>query len=204
MKEKGLEERGPKKTHSKNSDLVVPLWFRYSLVAFQTPADWEVLRRQTWRTKNIFASAGSIPARREKKYDKPFLTLLEQGSQSCSCQKAVRYSWRVYSLLLCGGKIALSGPSCSPGVAAILSETVLDQNGPNDHFGRNDLIPNRILAFARPKWTLLVHFGPFWPGEAHFGPFRSANRTPAIPECSPFVNTTKGLKQTITEKQYGF
>ena len=24
------------------------------------------------------------------------------------------------------------------------------QNGPNDHFGQNDLIPNWILAFARP------------------------------------------------------
>ena len=23
------------------------------------------------------------------------------------------------------------------------------QNGPNDHFGQNDLIPNRILAFGR-------------------------------------------------------
>ena len=33
------------------------------------------------------------------------------------------------------------------------------QNGPNDHFCQNDLIPNRILAFARPKWTILVHFG---------------------------------------------
>ena len=48
------------------------------------------------------------------------------------------------------------------------------QNGPTDHFGRNDLIPNRILAFARPKWTKMVHFGPF----------RSANRTLAIPEGS--------------------
>ena len=56
------------------------------------------------------------------------------------------------------------------------------QNGPNDHFGQNDLIPNRISAFARPKWTKMVHFGPFWPQEVHFGPFRSANRTLAIPE----------------------
>ena len=65
------------------------------------------------------------------------------------------------------------------------------QNGPNDHFGQNDLIPNRILAFARPKWTKMVHFGPFWPEEVHFGPFRSANRTLAIPEILrilyPFV-----------------
>ena len=40
------------------------------------------------------------------------------------------------------------------------------QNGPNDHFGQNCLIPNRILAFARPKWTILVHLGPptvLWP-----------------------------------------
>ena len=55
------------------------------------------------------------------------------------------------------------------------------QNGPNDHFGQNGLIPNWILAFARPKWTKMVHFGPFWPEEVHFGPFRSANRTLAIP-----------------------
>ena len=58
------------------------------------------------------------------------------------------------------------------------------QNGPNDHFGQNDLIPNRTLAFARPKWTKMVHFGPFWPREVHFGPFRSANRTLAIPDIS--------------------
>ena len=36
------------------------------------------------------------------------------------------------------------------------------QIGPNDHFGQNDLIPNWILAFARPKWT-----GPFWPEAYH-------------------------------------
>ena len=46
----------------------------------------------------------------------------------------------------------------------------------------NDLFPNQILAFAKPKWTKMVHFGPFWPQEVHFGPFRSANRTLAIPE----------------------
>ena len=56
------------------------------------------------------------------------------------------------------------------------------QNGTNDHFGQNDLIPNRILAFARPGLTKMVHFGPFWPEEVHFGPFRSANRTLAISE----------------------
>ena len=56
------------------------------------------------------------------------------------------------------------------------------QNGPSDHFGQNDLIPNWILAFAGPKWTKMVYFGPFWPEEVHFGPFRSANRTLGIPE----------------------
>ena len=49
------------------------------------------------------------------------------------------------------------------------------QNGQNDHFGHNDPIPNQILAFARPKWTKMVHFffGPCWPKEAilvHLGP----------------------------------
>ena len=62
--------------------------------------------------------------------------------------------------------------------------TKMDQNGPNDHFGQNGLIPNWILAFARPKWTKMVHFGPFWPEEVHFGPFRSANRTLVTPEIS--------------------
>ena len=56
------------------------------------------------------------------------------------------------------------------------------QNGPNDHFGQNGLILNWILAFARPKWTKMVHFGPFWPEEVHLGPFRSANRTLATPD----------------------
>ena len=60
--------------------------------------------------------------------------------------------------------------------------TKMVQNGPNDHFGRNALIPNWNLAFARPKWTKMVHFGPFWPKEVHFGPFRSANRTLATPD----------------------
>ena len=49
--------------------------------------------------------------------------------------------------------------------------TKMVQNGPNDHFGQNGRIPNWILAFARPKWTKMVHFGPFWPEEVHFGPF---------------------------------
>ena len=58
------------------------------------------------------------------------------------------------------------------------------QNGPNDQFGRNDLIPNWILAFARPKWTKMVHFGAF----------RSVNRTLAIPD-----NKLKALSRTFTE-----
>ena len=61
-------------------------------------------------------------------------------------------------------------------MAAVLSESVLDRNGPNNHFGQIYLIQNRILAFARPN------FGPFWPDKVHFGPFRSANRTLAIPD----------------------
>ena len=69
------------------------------------------------------------------------------------------------------------------------------QNGPNDHFGQNDLIPNWILAFARPKWTKMVHFGPFWPGEVHFGPFRSANHTLAIPEQNSRIERNKLLSE---------
>ena len=67
-------------------------------------------------------------------------------------------------------------------MASALSKKRLDQNGQNDHFGQNDLIPNRTLAFKRPKWTKMVHFGPFWPEEVYFGPFRSANRTLATPD----------------------
>ena len=44
------------------------------------------------------------------------------------------------------------------------------QNGPNDHFGQNDLIPNWILAFARPKWTKMVHFGLKRSIFVHLGP----------------------------------
>ena len=47
-------------------------------------------------------------------------------------------------------------------MAAVLSENVLDQNGqngPNYHFGQNDLILNWILTFARPKWSILARFG---------------------------------------------
>ena len=46
-------------------------------------------------------------------------------------------------------------------------------NGPNgrlDHFGQNDLIPNWILAFARPKWSILVHFGLKRSILLHLGP----------------------------------
>ena len=51
-----------------------------------------------------------------------------------------------------------------------MSESVLEQNGPNDRFGQNDLIPSWSLAFARPTWTKTVHFGPFWPEEVRLGP----------------------------------
>ena len=47
------------------------------------------------------------------------------------------------------------------------------QNGPNYHFGQNDLIPNRILVFVRPKWTkmsILVHFGLKGSILVHLGP----------------------------------
>ena len=72
------------------------------------------------------------------------------------------------------------------------------QIGINDHFGQNDLIPNWILAFARPKWTKMVHFGPIWPGEVHFGPFRSANRTPGKKSaCAPL-----GRKNLCCESRF--
>ena len=41
-------------------------------------------------------------------------------------------------------------------------------------WSQNALIPNWILAFARPKWTKMDHFVPF----------RSANRTLAIPDSN--------------------
>ena len=59
---------------------------------------------------------------------------------------------------------------------------MLDQNGPNDHFGQNALIPNWISALARPRWTKMVHFGLKRSVEVHFGPFRSANCILAIPD----------------------
>ena len=46
------------------------------------------------------------------------------------------------------------------------------QNGQNDHFGQNDLIPNRIWYSRDQNGPI---FGPFWPEGVHFGPFRSAN-----------------------------
>ena len=59
----------------------------------------------------------------------------------------------------------------------------MDQNGPNNHFGQNDLIPNWISSILQDQnGPKMVHFGPFWPEEVHFGPLRSANRTLAIPE----------------------
>ena len=60
-------------------------------------------------------------------------------------------------------------------MAAVLSGSVLDldQNGPNDHFGQNGLIPNWILASRDqngPKWSILVHFGLKRPILVHLGP----------------------------------
>ena len=82
----------------------------------------------------------------------------------------------------CWAHVLLQKDGENTKTTAVLSESVLVQNGPNDHFGQNDLVPNWSLAFPRPKWTKMVHFGPFWPEEVHFGPFRSANHTLAIPE----------------------
>ena len=69
------------------------------------------------------------------------------------------------------------------------------ENGQNDRFGQNDLIPNWILAFARLTWINMVHFGPFWTEEVYFGPFRSANRTLATPDLSKVQNKgTQGVQ----------
>ena len=58
-------------------------------------------------------------------------------------------------------------------------------NGSNDHFGQNDLIPNRILlAFARPKWTKMAHFGLERSILVHSGP-------PTV--LWPFLNLPKSL-----------
>ena len=56
--------------------------------------------------------------------------------------------------------------------------TKMVQNGPNDHVGPNDLIPNWILAFARPKWTKMVHFGLKRSILVHLGP-------PTVPRPPP-------------------
>ena len=40
----------------------------------------------------------------------------------------------------------------------------------SSYFGQNDLIPNWILAFATPKWTILVHFGLKRSILVHLGP----------------------------------
>ena len=85
-------------------------------------------------------------------------------------------SWKeAYQLMICDNDTNREWPRCCPKVYW----TKLDQHGPNSNFGQNALIPNRILAFARPKGSILVHFGLVF-----FGPFRSANRTLAIPELS--------------------
>ena len=57
--------------------------------------------------------------------------------------------------------------------------TKMAQNGHNDHFGQNDLIPNRIWGFSTRE-TSSGQNVPFWPEEVRFGPFRSANRTLAF------------------------
>ena len=49
--------------------------------------------------------------------------------------------------------------------------TEMGQNGPNDQFGQNDLIPNRILASARPNFGLFWSiFGLFWSVLVRLGP----------------------------------
>ena len=44
------------------------------------------------------------------------------------------------------------------------------ENGPNNYFGQNDLILNRTLAFAGPKWSILVHVGLKGSILVHLGP----------------------------------
>ena len=76
--------------------------------------------------------------------------------------------------------------------------TKMVRNGQDDHFGQNDLVPNRILVFARPKWTKMPQFGPFWPEEAHFGSFGSVNRTLATPDSG---NRQNGVSRVLSQKQ---
>ena len=55
-------------------------------------------------------------------------------------------------------------------MAAVLSESVLDQNGPNDNFGQNDLFSEPDFGIHEAK---MVHFGPIWPRRSilvHLGP----------------------------------
>ena len=76
-------------------------------------------------------------------------------------QKALSASIRFSQCLCknCASQIRRSSEAATQvGMAAVLSERVLDQNGPNDHFGQNDLIPNWILAFR----TKMDQNGPFW------------------------------------------
>ena len=44
-------------------------------------------------------------------------------------------------------------------MAAILSESALDQNGPNDHFGQNGLILNWDFSIRETK---MEQNGSFW------------------------------------------
>ena len=60
----------------------------------------------------------------------------------------------------------------------------MDQNGPNDHFGQNDIISNWILEFARPFWSTLVHLGP-------------PNRTLVIPENRGTKKKTQKPEQIL-------
>ena len=64
-------------------------------------------------------------------------------------------------------------------MAAVLSESVLDQNGPK--WSKMTILVKMTL-FRTGFQHSRDQNGPFWPEEVHFGPFRSANRTLAIPE----------------------
>ena len=67
-------------------------------------------------------------------------------------------------------------------MAAVLSESVLDQNGPKwskRPFWSKSPYPEPDFSIRKTK---MDQNGPFWPEEVHLGPFRSANHTLAIPE----------------------
>ena len=71
-------------------------------------------------------------------------------------------------------------------MAAVLSEGVLDQNGSNwsnDHFGQIDLIANRLLAFARPKWTKMANQSKRYleTNETVVKPYSDKNRCVSFP-----------------------